>query len=177
MKDKILNKWQNRLVYGAVAGGILLVYKILMIVFFGNAQTNSSLNIIDMIFVASLLVVTMTKGINRYREEQLEGFITYSQGFGQGFFISLIACVLHDLPTWVYNSFISATYKEEYLEQSYNMMYEMYGSEMADSMSTILENTLLTPSYMFFAMLLSAALTSLILSAVVAMFTKKEKVF
>ena len=69
MKDKILNKWQNRLVYGAVAGGILLVSKILMIVFFGNSQTNSSLNIIDMIFVASLLVVTMTKGINRYREE------------------------------------------------------------------------------------------------------------
>ena len=57
------------------------------------------------------------------------------------------------------------------------MMYEMYGSEMADSMSTILENTILTPAYMFFAMLLSAALTSLILSAVVAIFTKKEKVF
>ena len=56
-------------------------------------------------------------------------------------------------------------------------MYEMYGSEMADSMSTILENTILTPSYMFFAMLLSAALTSLILGAVVAIFTKKEKVF
>ena len=177
MKDKVLSKWQNIFVYSAVAGGILLVYKILLLIFFGADNDDKTLLMFDFIFVFSLIVVTMIKGINRYRDEHLEGYISYRQSFGHGFFICAFATLIKDLPNWVYNSFISDAYKNNAIQQMYDMIYDAQGAEVADSITAIYQNTLFSPAGLFISMLFNAAFAGLIVGAIVAGFTKRERIF
>lgn len=176
MANMGISKWQNRLIYGMIAGGVLLVYKTLLIILSKETAINSSLGFLETLFIVSLVTVCINKSVTRYRDENLDGYISYSQSFRHSFFVCFIAFLMKDLPAWFYNSFISETFKSEYIEMTYDIMYETYGSEIADSTETLIEHFVSAPS-MFLSILISTAIISLIISAITAIFNKKEQVF
>lgn len=176
MSNMGISKWQNRLIYGLTAGGVLLVYKTLLIILSNETAINSSLGFLETLFIVSLITVCINKSVARYRDENLDGYISYSQSFKHSFFVCFISFLMKDLPAWVYNSFISDTFKSEYVNMTYEIMYETYGSEIADSAQTLIEHFVSAPS-LFLSLVISTTIISLIISAITAIFNKKEQVF
>ncbi|MCK9302273.1 MAG: DUF4199 domain-containing protein, partial [Bacteroidales bacterium] len=128
MENKKLKKWENRLLFGAIAGGILLLYRTLLLI--AGTNFNSITSFLNFAFVASLMILSMVKGTNKYRDDYFDGYISYKTSFTHGFFINLITGVLANIPEWVYTSFFGG--KKVLLETAYNTMYEIYGSNFTD---------------------------------------------
>ncbi|MDL2227477.1 DUF4199 domain-containing protein [Bacteroidales bacterium OttesenSCG-928-K03] len=171
-----MNVWKNRLLYGGIAGAVLLAYNVALQIM-GVQFGSGTMGFLNVILVTSIYVFAMVKGIKRYSNDHLEGYISYNQGFKHGFFIYLIAAFINGLRDWVNVSFLNG--KQVMLDAYDEVLegfYDTVGSETYDMVMNMLE-TMLSPVPYLIIIIVNVALTALIVALIVAVFTKKEKPF
>lgn len=173
-----MNVWKNRLIYGASAGAILLVYHIVLQIA-GVTLSGGVLGFINFALVATIYVYSMIKGIRRYSNDHLEGYISFNQAFSHGFFIYFFASFIDSLRNWVNVSFLGG--KKEIIAQMESLsfmesFYDQVGPETYDSVIAMLEK-MYSPIPNLFFTIISVAISSLIVAVIVAAFTKKERPF
>ncbi|MDR2085252.1 MAG: DUF4199 domain-containing protein [Bacteroidales bacterium] len=173
-----MNVWKNRLLYGASAGLILLVYHIILQVA-GISFSGGIMGFLNFAIVTSLYIIAMAKGIRRYSNDHLEGYVSFNQAFSHGFFIYFIAAFIDKLRDWVNVSFLGG--KQEMIAQmeSTDIMenfYDKFGAESYDAILSMAEKMYAPIPYLFIT-IFNVAISALIIALIVAAFTKKERPF
>ena len=149
--------------YGLISTLIGIVIFLILVLSGQNAFDNkwSWINIV--ISVAILYLA------HKNFKDEGDGFMTYGQGVGIGFWIALVGTVVAGLFTYVYSNIIDATVMDAFYEQQYDKMQE---NGMADQQIDVaLEWTkkLFWPMYAFFGLFFGV-----LLAVIVSIFTQKK---
>ncbi len=168
-----LNKWQNRLYYGCIAGLIILAYKSIM-TYLGNNEPNTTFGTINLLFEVSLIVFSINIGSRKYMRQKLNGQMSYKQAFGHSFFIYFFAYFIGNLYQWIISAFIkdNTVLVQDLLEK----FAAMYGEGFAEANMPIIE-MMVSPTALFISYLIHALLSALIVSTILAFFIKREKIY
>ena len=169
---KPLSKWQNILLYACISGGILFLYQGIMLAIRGPKPLEGHLGTLNFVFTTGILCFAMIKGTNRYRDDMLDGVMTYSKSYGHHFWICFLGSILSSLPNWIYNSFINDKYVREAFEQALNGVSSTLDADMTARFQAMSDNIFLTPWFSFLSLTISAAFTALIISILTSLFSK-----
>lgn len=94
--DSKKKKWDTSLTYGLYIGLTSAVFMLI-----GNLVESSSLGIIMQVLKFVATVSLFVYAIRTYRDKQQGGFISFSEAFGMGITISLIATIFQAIATIV----------------------------------------------------------------------------
>lgn len=163
-------KWQIIAKFGLI--NALLLIALNLVLYITNAQT--SLGYLNSILVFMIVISTSYFGVIACRNEYYNGFLTYGQGVGAGFFINALACFLLSFYTYIFVVFIDPDYLNNILSQSKKMMIERGDSEeiIATSMGWVKKFT--TPFYFSLFAGLGNLFSSFIGVLLLSIFTRKE---
>ncbi len=163
-------KWQIIAKFGFI--NALLLIALNLIVYITNSQT--SIGFLNSILIIIIVISTSYLGIIACRKEYFNGFLTYGQGVGLGFFINLLACFVLSFYTYIFVVFIDPDFLNNILIQSKKMMIERGDSEevIATGMGWVKKFT--TPFYFSLFAGLGNLFSSAIGILLLAIFTRKE---
>ena len=112
--------------------GALVSIVLTLITYLGNFGDPRNPNYLatGLISIASLgvYIFFMLKAVNKHRDENLGGYITFGKAFGVAFLTGLIMAVIGSIFNFIYFQFIDASYLDNLLE----FMYETLESSGAD---------------------------------------------
>jgi hypothetical protein len=147
-----------------------LISAIIFVVFFIVIAT-MGLNVFDnkwgwfRIPVSIILMVLAHKNF----KDQGDGFMSYGQGFGVGFWMSLVSLVVGGIFTFVYVKFVDAGAMDMMMNEQRDKMTEKHMSEEQIEMAITWTKKLFWPIFVVFG-LLFGVVTALIVS----IFTQKK---
>ena len=153
--------------YGVIVGIIMIIYGTLLQVS-GLALEYQSLSYINYIFLAVVIYLAHKK----FKEDG-DGFMSYGQGLGIGFWISLIGGVISMVFSYIYMSFIDSTIMEQAMDKArYDMEEKGMSDAQIDQAMSITEK-FMTPEMIFVMGIVGMLIFGFILSLIVSAITKK----
>ncbi|CAD5251423.1 MULTISPECIES: DUF4199 domain-containing protein [unclassified Imperialibacter] len=153
--------------YGVIVGIIMIIYGTLLQVS-GLALEYQSLSYINYIFLAVVIYLAHKK----FKEDG-DGFMSYGQGLGIGFWISLIGGVISMVFSYIYMSFIDSTIMEQAMDKArYDMEEKGMSDAQIDQAMSITEK-FMTPEMIFVMGIIGTLIFGFILSLIVSAITKK----
>jgi hypothetical protein len=153
--------------YGVIVGIIMIIYGTLLQVT-GLALEYQSLSYINYIFLGVVIYLAHKK----FKEEG-DGFMSYGQGLGIGFWISLIGGVISMVFSYIYMSFIDSTIMEQAMDKArYDMEEKGMSDAQIDQAMSITEK-FMTPEMIFVMGIVGTLIFGFILSLIVSAITKK----
>jgi hypothetical protein len=168
MEPKQKSIGANALTYGAITAAAMIVYS--LILFILNLYLNKPLGYVNYL----LLIAGMVLGTLNFRKLNDRGLLPYGKAFTSCFLIGLIASVISIIYFFIYMKFINTGMINEMLEQARQEMMTKNLSE--EQMDKAMEYTakFMQPAWMMVFGLLMYVIVSVILSAIIAIFLKKE---
>jgi hypothetical protein len=162
---------KNALIYGLILGGINVAYSIILWVL--GQSMNKSLAYISFIFIIGI----MFYGTKEYRDKHLGGYMMYGKAFTSNFLISLYACIIGSVYTFLLYKFIDPgmidTIKEAAIGAAMQKNPNITQEQIEKSMSMF--SFFMTPLGFAFSALFGGAFYSAILGLIVSIFHKKEQ--
>ncbi|MEQ9377340.1 MAG: DUF4199 domain-containing protein [Imperialibacter sp.] len=153
--------------YGVIVGIIMIIYGTLLQVS-GLALEYQSLSYINYIFLGVVIYLAHKK----FKEDG-DGFMSYGQGLGIGFWISLIGGVISMVFSYIYMSFIDSTIMEQAMDKArYDMEEKGMSDAQIDQAMSITEK-FMTPEMIFVMGIIGTLIFGFILSLIVSAITKK----
>jgi len=153
--------------YGVIVGIIMIIYGTLLQVS-GLALEYQSLSYINYIFLAVVIYLAHKK----FKEDG-DGFMSYGQGLGIGFWMSLIGGVISMVFSYIYMSFIDSTIMEQAMDKArYDMEEKGMSDAQIDQAMSITEK-FMTPEMIFVMGIVGMLIFGFILSLIVSAITKK----
>jgi hypothetical protein len=153
--------------YGVIVGIIMIIYGTLLQVS-GLALEYQSLSYINYIFLGVVIYLAHKK----FKEDG-DGFMSYGQGLGIGFWISLIGGVISMVFSYIYMSFIDSTIMEQAMDKArYDMEEKGMSDAQIDQAMSITEK-FMTPEMIFVMGIVGTLIFGFILSLIVSAITKK----
>lgn len=170
MEAKKDNTMKNAMTYGLIMGlGLVVVHVIqyMMDVY----KTPFWVSLINYAIIIGVIVY----GTIRFRDDELEGYISYGKAMGIGVLISLFASIVYGL----YFFLLTSVFDPEYMSKLHAMIEEMYIEmgmsddqiEAAMSMVKRFQSPIITVISSVFSFVFMGTIFSLITS----IFLKKEK--
>ncbi|MBN2236780.1 MAG: DUF4199 domain-containing protein [Bacteroidales bacterium] len=169
MENKV-SVWKNSVNYGLIAG--ILMIALSLILWLTGMMENKFLGYISYL----ILAVAMFMGSVNYRDKFNEGYLSYGEGFKTGFFVTLIAAVLSLIYSYAFFNFIDPDFIGTILAKSEEAILEANPNisdadlERALSMSAKFTSATMLSVFGF----IFTIIFGVIISAIVAIFTKKE---
>lgn len=160
--------------YGSIAGTVSFAIFLLIYIAGHNPLGNAS-------WVAVWVpVVFIVLGIKKYRDQVLEGYISYGQALGMGFMISFIFASLFGILVYIFGVLIDPAIVEMTRQESLQAMQEaadqlpqFFNEEMYDTMMEKIDE--ITISSLAFSEFTNKLFWGLIISLISAAFLKHTK--
>ncbi|MCF8348605.1 MAG: DUF4199 domain-containing protein [Bacteroidales bacterium] len=170
MEQKSISVFGAGLMPGILIGFALIVFQLIMYLL--DVPSESYVNYLAFVVLAAGLFWS----IIQFRDNRLDGFISYGKAVGSGFAVGLIASVLIGVFMYFYVTYMNTglveqvliTAEENMLEQNPNMTDEQI--EQAMSMVEIFT----TPTMMAVMSFVYNVVVSVIFSLIIAIFAKRE---
>jgi hypothetical protein len=164
------NKMKCAMTYGLIMGLALVVLHVIqyMMDVFKPPFWVSLINY-------AVIIGVIVYGTIRYRDRELEGFITYGKALGFGVLISLFASIIYGL----YFFLLTNVFDPEYMSKMHAVIEEMYiEMGMSDDqieMAMSMVKKFQSPIIMVLSSILNFVLMGTIFSLITSIFLKKEK--
>lgn len=149
--------------YGAVSAVVNIVF-FLILALSGLGAFDNKWGWIGMIFSVIILYLA-----HKNFKEDGDGFMSYGQGVGIGFWISLVSVVIGALFTYTYANIIDPATMESFYEKQYEQMQEKGMQEEQIEMAVSWTKKLFWPIYVVFGIFFG-----LIVALIVTIFTQKK---
>lgn len=111
---------------------------------------------------------------HKYYKDNGDGYMSYGQGMGIGFWASLISSLISSAFTYVYVKFIDPSWLETIKEMQIEQLQEQGMSDEQIEMSMGMMEKLSTPEMIFIFGIIGGVLIGVILSLVITIFTQKN---
>lgn len=149
--------------YGAISAIVNIVY-FLILALSGLGPFDNKWGWIGMIFSVVILFLA-----HKNFKDEGDGFLSYGQGVGIGFWISLVAVIVGGLFTYTYANIIDPATMEAFYEKQYESMAEKGMAEEQIEIAVSWTKKLFWYIYGFFGILFGV-----ILALIVTIFTQKK---
>ena len=149
--------------FGVLVGLSLILASLVFYITGKNIMLNPQLsNVMMLLSIAGAFI-----GVRKYREEQLEGFINYSQALGGCIYIITIGSLIYGIYAYALYRY-DPELQASYLTTLQVMLDEMYkGSPMLDTVKNMMEH-LVSPVFIAATETFNKILTGLIFSLLMA---------
>lgn len=152
--------------YGVIAGIIMIIYG--MILQLTDMATNQGLAFLNYLFLAVIIFLAHKK----YKETG-DGFLSYGQGLGIGFWVSLAGGILAMVFSYVYMKFIDSSVMDQAIEKARYDMEEQGMSDAQVDQAMAISEKFMTPEMIFVFGILGILFFGFILSLIISAITKK----
>lgn len=169
MEEKKRSVLMNAINFGAIAGGVSIVYHLLL--FIAGLHLNKALGWIGIL----LLFALMIWGTLDFRKKNPGGFITFGQAFQCSFLIGLFTGILYTIYFFVFVNFIDPGFVNEIVEQARKAIEEQNNLTPDQVEQAMIWTRKMTgPVMMVVSSFLQYTIFSLILALISALILKKN---
>jgi ABC-type polysaccharide/polyol phosphate export permease len=163
---------QNRVAmqYGAFMG--LCSIFVFLLFYFSGVNLQSKLPQVGTWIV---MIIFLVLGIKSYRDNELNGYMTYGKSVGTGSLIAVYAGIISAFFTLLFFTQIDPNMVDKIIEMSQKSMAEKGMNESDIEMATNMSRKFMTPTWFFLFSFLSTAFMGLIFSLIISVFTRKEE--
>jgi FtsH-binding integral membrane protein len=124
----------------------------------------------------SLLVLFIVMGIKAYRDESLDGYISYGQSLGTGILISIFGGFITGIFTLIFFQYLAPDMVQRIMEETQKNMSERGGmSDEQMEMALSMTAKFMTPFWLFLFSVIGSGFMGFIFSLVISVFMKKEQ--
>lgn len=172
METKPRSLFNNALIYGLLTAAVSIAFSI--ITYALDVPFKSPVMYLSFI----ILIAGVVYGTLQYRNNTLNGYISFGNAFLSGFFIILVAIVISTIYSYVFMTFIDPSFLEKIIEQSMEQaeakMLEKGLSEDQMEPALAMTRKMMSPVWMTIMGLISNLIFGSIIALIAAIFTKKE---
>lgn len=154
--------------YGLILAAVSIIFFLLAAVLSLNT-TQGPARWVSLVFMAVVLVLG-----HKYYKDNGDGFMSYGQGMGIGFWLSLISSLISSAFTYVYVKFIDANWMETLQEMQIAEMERQGLSDEQIEMSMEMMGRFATPEMIFIFGIIGGIILGVICSLVITIFTQKN---
>jgi hypothetical protein len=123
-----------------------------------------------------LLIIFLFLGIKSYRDQDLDGYISYGKSLGTGVLIGLFGGIITGFFTVLMFTVIDPGLAQKIIEKAQEQMIEKGGmSDEQIEMAMSMTKKFMTPTMLFLFSIVGSAFMAFIFSLIVSVFTKKEQ--
>jgi len=155
-----------------LTGGVSVLISLLLWALVDDMQTQQKFSYFTWLILA-FMYFYFTKN---YRENELDGNLSYGQGFKFMFVMSLIISIITALYSYVLFAYLDPSLIEAMKEQAAEQMYQQNLSDEQVEAALEMQSAWLTPGMMVFYSIFGSLFFGSILALIIALFTKKEVV-
>lgn len=149
--------------YGLISALVSIVF-FLVLVLSGQNAFDNKWSWVSLVFSVAILVLA-----HKSFKDDGDGFMTYGQGIGIGFWISLVAVIIGGLFTYVYSNIIDPATMETFYEKQYEQMQTRGMSDDQIDVAVEWTKKLFWPMYIFFGIFFGV-----LVALIVSIFTQKK---
>ena len=168
MEEKSNSIWKSGLTYGVMLGLILIIYSVLLYVM--DQSFNKGLGYVSFGFIAAILFY----GTKTYRDNSLNGFISYGQSLGFGMIIILFAGILHSIYFMIHINIIDTEYISKLLAFTEEELLKKSMTDDQIEMTLSMQKKMLKPALMTLFGFLGTAFWGFIIALITSIFVKKQ---
>lgn len=155
--------------WGLVLGIALVLFSLIPYIF-GVYSLPKSLNLLQWLVIIGGIVIGQIK----YRDGDLDGYISYGRAFGAGMLVMIWATIIYGVYFVSLVKIIDPQYMEKMLVAQAETLYDAgYTEEMVEMVISASSN--MSPVVMFVSAILGNALLGLIISLISSAFIKREQ--
>ncbi len=172
MEDTITPALTTRTVgirYGMIFGVISIVYFLI----FALAELDMSQGIGR--WGTNLISLVIVFLAHKYYKDNGDGFMSYGQGIGIGFWIGLVASVTSSVFTYIYLKFIDESFIMTIRDKAIEEMQAKGQSEEQIEMAMKFVNMFTNPEAMLFFGIIFGVITLVVVSLIISIFTQKPR--
>ena len=158
--------------YGLIGGLVMIVYGIVMnLIGMGAGTGNDMLNgILSLVVFAGVIYFALQK----HRDEDLGGYMSYGRGLGLGTLTCLFMGILGGIFTYVYMAFIDPSIIDQILERTREQYENMGMDEEQIEMSLSMVESMTNPIMMTFWSVVGYVIMGFIASLIISAIVKKN---
>lgn len=154
--------------YGLILAGVSVLYFLIAASMSLNTNEGPG-RWASIIFVIVILVLA-----HQYFKERGNGFMSYGQGIGIGFWTTLISSTISSLFTYIYMKFIDSNWVEQLKEMQLEQLENRGMSDEEIEMTMSIMEYFTTPGALFFFGIVGGIIGGVIFSLIVTLFTQKK---
>jgi peptidoglycan/LPS O-acetylase OafA/YrhL len=152
--------------YGAIVGVIMIIYGTILQL--TGLAMEQALSYVNYLFIAIVIFLAHKK----FKEDG-DGYLTYGQGLGIGFWVSLIGGVIAMVFSYVYMKFIDDSIMDQAMEKARFDMEEKGMSDAQIDQAMSITEKFMTPEMIFVMGIIGMLFFGFILSLIISAITKK----
>ncbi|HHJ10794.1 MAG TPA: DUF4199 domain-containing protein [Bacteroidetes bacterium] len=168
MEQNRTSVWKATLNTGIFLGLVLVLYSLLL--YFTNQITNRNLGYISLV----IDIVGLCLGINSFRKNYRDGFLSYGQVLGAGVVISLYAAIISGIFVYVLYAYIDQDLIRQLLDISRDKMMEKGMNDQQIEMSMKITSKIMKPWFMGISSVLNGVFFGTLISLILGIFLKRE---
>jgi len=157
---------------GLITAGVSILISLLLWALVDDIQDQQKYGYITWLIIG-FMYFYYTKN---FRENELDGNISFGQGFKFMFVMSMVISALNSLYTYVLFAYLDPSLIEMIKEQAAEQLYQSNMPEEQIEAAIEMQAAWMTPGMMVFYALFGGLFFGTILSLIIALFTKKEVV-
>ena len=152
--------------YGLIAGVVMIIYS--MILQLTGLALETWAAWISYIFLAVIIYL----GHNKFKEGG-DGFMSFGQGLGIGFWISLVGGLISSVFSFIYFTFIDSSFIDQMMEKARYDMEEAGNTDAQIEMAMEWTSKIMSPAGLFIMGIVGILFMGFIISLIVSAITKK----
>lgn len=154
--------------YGLILAAVSVIFFLLASMLSLNT-TEGPARWVSLVFMTVIFILG-----HKYYKENGDGFMSYGQGMGIGFWASLLSSVISSAFTYVYVKFIDTSWMETIKEMQLEQMEKQGLSDEQIEMSMSMMERFSTPEMIFIFGIIGGVFLGVILSLIITIFTQKN---
>ncbi len=170
MQDSKNSLIRHSFLFGALVGGVLILAA--LVFYFKEMSINfdPQLRSINHFLIGTGIFF----GVRKYRDEELNGMISYGRAFGVGVSIIAIASLFYSIFIYILTSYFDSSIIKEAIDFLEKGLHEAeYPEDQIDFLMSIYKN--ISPGMFAFGQWFSKALSGLLFALILAFFFKQNR--
>lgn len=168
MEEKSNSIWKAGLTYGAMLGLLMIIYTILLYVM--NQSFNKALGYVTFLFI----IVMVFYGAKSYRDNYLNGYISYGKALGISMIIVLVAAIINAVYFYIHITIVDGEYLNKLIVTAEEELLNKGMSDDQIEMAIAMQRKMMRPALMSILGILSIGFWGFIFSLITSIFVKKE---
>lgn len=126
-------------------------------------------------YISYLVMIVLTFiFVKQWRDQYNDGYLSYGGAFGHGFLVILFGSIISAIYTFIFFSFIAPGELAIMIEEAEQQLYEQGMSDQEIEVAMQWTRMMMKPWMMSIWVIVGGAVAGLIISAILAIFLKKE---
>ena len=168
MEEKSTSTFKTGLTYGDILGLALIIYSVLLYVL--DLNLNKYMGWISYI----IIIGTIIYGTKKYRDDNLNGFISYGQALGLATIIVVFGALIHIIYTYFFISVIDPDYINKLLAATEEELLKKGMSDDQIEIAIAMQKKMMKPVLMTIMGFFGTVIVGVVLSLITSAFLKKE---